>query len=171
VADRLFFALWPGEAQRLALTRVQRVLPAHHGRDAHPEDLHVTLVFLGDLDAERRACAETVADQVRGRPLVLNLDRVGCFPRARVLWCGADHCPDPLLDLVGALNRGLRDCRIRLDHRPYTPHATLARKARPLHGYSLEVPITWPVDHFVLATSQEGGPPRYRVLRRWPLVP
>jgi 2'-5' RNA ligase len=170
VAERLFFALWPGDDQRLALTRVQHALPPHQGRDAHAEDLHITLVFLGELDPEQRACAEAAADAVQGEPFVLTLNRFGCFPRPRVLWCGADEHPLPLLDLVGALNAGLRPCHIRLDRRPYSPHVTLARNARPLRSFLLDVPIPWPVDGFVLATSQEGGPPRYRVLRRWPLA-
>jgi 2'-5' RNA ligase len=170
VAERLFFALWPGDDQRRALTRVQRALPPHHGRDAHPDDLHITLVFLGELDPEQRACAEAAADAVQGESFVLTLNRFGCFPRPRVLWCGADEHPPPLLDLVGALNRGLDPCHIRLDRRPYSPHATLARNAPPLRSFLLDAPIPWPVDGFVLATSREGGPPRYRVLRRWRLA-
>ncbi len=168
--ERLFFALWPGDQQRLALTRVQQKLPNHPGRLAHPEDLHITLVFLGDLDRDRRACAEEAADQVSGTPFALSLDRFGCFPRARVLWCGASERPQPLLDLLHALNGGLLGCGFRPERRPFKPHVTLARKARPLPARELTHPIPWPVSQFALVTARPGERPRYRLVREWSLV-
>ena len=148
----------------------RRALPSYGGRDVHPLDLHLTLVFLGELDAEHRKCAEAAAQGVRAAPFALTLDRIGSFPRARILWCGAGASPQPLLALVGGLGEGLRGCGFRPERRPYVPHATLARKARPLCARALELPVSWPVDEFVLALGREGGPPRYRVLRRWPLA-
>jgi len=171
VTERLFFALWPGERQRTALAGVQRDLPDHGGRETHPEDLHLTLVFLGDLDAERRACAEEVADSVRGVPFALNLDRCGCFPRARVLWCGASAWPRPLLDLVHALDSGLRGCGFRPERRAFTPHVTLARKARPLPARGIEPPVVWPISAFALVIARPGECPRYRVEHSWSLFP
>ena len=169
MAERLFLALWPGAAQRLALARVQGALPPRAGRPTHPEDIHLTLVFLGPASPEQRHCAEMAAGRVRGRPFELTLDRVGSFPRARVLWCGADTAPPPLADLVLALRSELAGCGFALDNRPYCPHATLARKAPALEAYTLDPPIRWPVASFVLAYGQEGPPPRYRILRRWSL--
>jgi len=159
VTERLFFALWPDERQRTALTRVQGELPDHGGRKTHPEDFHLTLVFLGDLDAQRRACAEEVAGRVRGVPFVLNLDRRGYFPRAGVLWCGASAWPQPLLDLVQALNDGLRGCGFRPERRAFVPHVTLARKARPLPARDIEPPVVWPVAAFSLVIARPGECP------------
>ncbi|MFZ1574594.1 MAG: RNA 2',3'-cyclic phosphodiesterase [Chromatiaceae bacterium] len=169
MAERLFLALWPGVAQRLALARVQGALPPRAGRPTHPEDIHLTLVFLGPASSEQRQCAEAAAGRVRGQPFELTLDRVGSFPRARVLWCGADTAPPPLAGLVLALRAALAGCGFALDERPYRPHATLARKAPALEARTLNPPIRWPVDSFVLARGQEGPPPRYRILRRWSL--
>jgi 2'-5' RNA ligase len=171
VTERLFFALWPGERQRTELTEVQRDLPVRGGRSVHPEDLHITLVFLGDLHAQRRACAEEVADLMYAAPFSLSLDRVGCFPRARVLWCGASQRPQSLLDLLHALNGGLLGCGFRPERRPFEPHVTLAREARPLPARDLEHAITWPVSEFALVIARPGERPRYRVERRWPLIP
>ncbi|MBP8285117.1 MAG: RNA 2',3'-cyclic phosphodiesterase [Chromatiaceae bacterium] len=169
MTERLFLALWPGAAQRLALARVQGVLPLRIGRPTHPEDIHLTLVFLGPADPEQRHCAEMAAGRVRGGPFELTLDRVGSFPRARVLWCGADTASPPLAALVLALRSELASCGFVLDDRPYRPHATLARKAPALEARTLDPPIRWPVASFVLACGQEGPPPRYRILRRWSL--
>ena len=201
MAERLFFALWPAEAQRLALARVLAGLPgpmspgcrpavdvAHgdaiaagetqthlaglqvRGRLTHPEDIHLTLVFLGAISAEQRRCAEAAAGRVLAPAFELSLDRVGSFPRARVVWCGTDRAPAPLDQLVKSLRVELRDCGVPLDSRPYAPHATLARNVPPLAARPLDRPIHWPVEAFVLAHGQEGPPPRYRILRRWPLA-
>ena len=169
MAERLFLALWPRAAPRLALAQVQAALPPRAGRATHPEDIHLTLVFLGPAGLEQRRCVEAAAGRARCHPFELVLDRVGAFPRARVLWCGADTAPPPLADLVLALRSELAGCGFALDNRPYCPHATLARKAPALEAYTLDPPIRWPVDSFVLAYGQEGPPPRYRILRRWSL--
>jgi 2'-5' RNA ligase len=170
VAERYFFALWPGDEQRLALTQMRGELPPYHGREAHPEDLHVTLVFLGQLDEERRRCVEAAAERVRGTAFSLTLDRIGSFPRARILWCGAGQTPQRLLELVGGLQGELRECGFRPERRAFVAHVTLARKSRPLPASALDHRIDWPVDSFVLAVGRDGGPPRYRVLRRWALA-
>lgn len=169
MTERLFLALWPGERQRTALARVGKDLPDHGGRATHAEDLHLTLVFLGDSDAERRACAEKVADLVRGAPFVLKLDRYGCFPRARVLWCGASAWPQSLPDLVHALNDGLQGCGFGPERRPFVPHVTLARRARPLPARDIDPPIVWPVTAFALVIARPGECPRYWVQRTWSL--
>jgi 2'-5' RNA ligase len=170
VTERLFFALWPGEPQRAALAGVQRGLRKHRGRLAHPEDLHTTLVFLGDIKADRRACAEAAADGVRAAPFELTLDRCGSFPRAGILWCGASERPQSLLDLLHALNGGLLGCGFKPERRPFIPHVTLARKARPLQARELDPPIAWPVAEFRLVLARPGERPRYQPVRSWPLV-
>lgn len=169
--ERLFFALWPGEAERLALHRVRGALPRHRGRETDPADYHVTLSFLGDVDPERRACAEAAAGQVRGAPFTLTLDHVGSFPRARIVWCGASACPPGLLALVGGLNHGLLGCGFPPERRPYHPHVTLARKSVPVEAQALPEPIPWRVEAFALVRSEPQNNPRYRVLTNWALAP
>lgn len=170
--ERLFFALWPDEGTRSALARVQRDLAPPNGRRVHPEDIHLTVVFLGPATPEQRDCAERTAAKVAARdgsvPFELMLERIGSFPRARVFWCGAPVCPPPLLELVVCLNRELRDCGFVPERRPYRPHVTLMRKARPVPAQDLRQPIRWRVGELVLVTGT-GAVPRYRVLRRWAL--
>jgi len=170
VTERFFFALWPDEEQRSALAKFQRALPGHQGRLVHPDEYHITLVFLGDIEARSRARAEEVANLVRTSSFQLTLDRFGCFPRAGILWCGASGRPRPLLDLLDALKRGLTDCGFRPERRRFAPHVTLARKARRLQARELVDPIAWPVSKFSLVFSRSDERPRYRVVRSWPLV-
>ncbi len=170
MAERLFFALWPEDDQRRGFQNLLSQLPKRHGREPHPDDIHVTLAFLGDVEPERRVCAERAAEGVRADPFSLIFDRVGYWPRPRILWCGASERPAPLLGLLATLNRGLLGCGFEPDRRPFAPHVTLARKAPPIEARSVEPPIPWPVDSFALVGSRLGVRPSYQVLRRWALI-
>lgn len=167
---RLFFALWPDESVRRELVRVQSSLPRHGGRENHPNDLHVTLVFLGAVESERQACVEAVASGIQSRPFDLLIDQVDYWSRPRIPWCGPSEIPGPLSALVADLKEGLRRCEFEPETRPYAPHVTLARKARPIAPFPLEKSMAWPVREFVLAESNpNASQPVYSVLRRWAL--
>jgi len=72
---RCFFALWPDSSVRARLAhRADSVHLALGGRVMRPESLHVTLVFLGKLNEERRASAERLADSLRFHPFELAID-------------------------------------------------------------------------------------------------
>ncbi|AGA91165.1 2''-5'' RNA ligase [Thioflavicoccus mobilis 8321] len=171
MAERLFFALWSDAAVRRDLAASMRAMGADRGRPTHPADLHLTLVFLGPLGEAQRRCAEGVAEALRAAPFGLRLERVGHWRGPRVLWCAPSEAPADLVTLVDALAGGLADhCGLTLERRPYRPHVTLARGIGrdPSAEQSIQ-PIDWPVSDFVLAGGSGGGPPRYRIHRRWPL--
>lgn len=168
---RYFFALWPDQAvqERLALEARQ---VAAHGRLHHSEDLHMTLVFLGPVADARLDCVEQVADRIRPRPFSLHIGGIGYWQRPRILWAGPLETPEPLSQLVFDLQNGLKACGFEPERRHFKPHVTLYRKAAITGPGVIDPAIEWPVGEFVLAVSGGGAPgaPRYRVLRRWPLV-
>ncbi len=165
---RLFFAAWPDRAVREALQGIQARFPG--GRPTHPDDLHVTLVFLGSVKTEYRACVTRVADGIRGTPFAMQIDRVSYWRRPRILWCGPTVTPVPMERLVEELQAGLKGCGFHPEKRPYAPHVTLARKARPAETQALPEPIAWQVSDYALVASHGGPmPPRYRVLKKWSL--
>ncbi|HHJ14425.1 MAG TPA: RNA 2',3'-cyclic phosphodiesterase [Gammaproteobacteria bacterium] len=166
--QRLFFALWPDTAVRARLARLAR---GSCERPVPACNLHLTLVFLGSQDAGRRRCLERMAAGLAGTgPMVLELDRLGCFARARVLWLGPSHPPPALGALAGRLASGAAACGIETEKRPFVPHVTLSRKEKnPRQGAVSEV-IRWRVGSFVLAESLSArGGVRYEVRARWPL--
>lgn len=170
-SERLFFALWPDDAVRAGLESLVRGLPEHRGRLVHPQDRHITLVFLGDVATERRACVEEAAQRVSATSCELIIDQVGYWPRPRILWCGASRVPESLLGLVSDLQRELKGCGFRPETRPYVPHVTLARKAHKVPSYLIPESLSWPVREYVLVVSNaDQPPPHYQVLRRWPLA-
>ena len=155
---------------RAALAGVTARLTLPRGRLTPPQNLHVTLVFLGAADAARRACVEAAADGVQAEGFTVTLDRTGWWRRPQVFWAGSSVTPQPLLDLVGALQVGCAACGFPRENRPFEVHATLARKvlaAPPAPGLE---PIPWRIDRFVLVESAlTPAGSEYRVLRTWPL--
>ena len=169
-AQRLFFALWPDNPLRDRLLGVRGDIEGFRGRAVHHDDLHVTLVFLGKVEADEYGCVLEVAEGIRGAPFELLIDRVGYWKKPRILWCGASHRPDPLMQLFEDLRDGLAGCGFPPEKRAYAPHITLARKSAPVDGYRLDRPLRLRASEFVLVSSDNTVPsPRYRVLKKWPL--
>lgn len=167
---RLFFALWPDEAVRARLRAAQAAMPPRGGRPVHDADVHVTLVFLGMVDAARQACAERVAAAVHAERFVLRIDQQGYWPKPRVAWCAPGATPEALRQLVRRLTRALAGCGFAPEGRPYRPHVTLFRHSRAVPTGPLAEPFDWPASELVLVESvPRGDGPRYRVLARWPL--
>lgn len=168
--QRLFFALWPDDPVRDQLHRAGREHLRKQGRVVARERLHITLVFLGTVDARMRDCTMGVAERVQAESFELALSRIGVWTRSRVQWLAPRQVPDALQSLVQQLNDGLRGCGFEPERRPFMPHVTLARKvSRPMRPVDL-APVCWPVIDFALVESRtlpEG--PEYRVLQRWPL--
>lgn len=168
--QRLFFALWPDETVRMALAELAREETQRNGRTVPAGNIHITLAFLGQIEAAQQTCMETAADAVTGTSFELIIGRLGFWPRPRILWAGAATTPAPLLALVADLNRRLVSCGYEPERRPYQAHVTLARKARR-GPQRIEIPpLVWPVAEFCLVASvTEPHGSRYEVLRRWPL--
>ncbi len=168
--QRLFFALWPSDRVRRGIQAVANTLPAPAGRLVALDNLHITLLFLGSINAERRACALRAADSVSGRVFTLLLDHIGWWRGPRVVWFGASTVPEALTELAGSLHIKVSPCGIALDRRPLHAHVTLARKAARAVRVADPPPVQWEVTSFALVesvTRSEGA--HYAVLKTWPL--
>ena len=168
---RLFFALWPGERERDALHAwAQTCHAAAGGRLVPRENLHVTLAFLGAVEAERLPQLSAIAAQVRGAGFDLDLDRIGYWPHNRILHAGASAIPPALSALAESLAAALAPAGFRTEARAYHPHVTLLRDAPAAPAGVRIDAMRWRVDAFVLAESARAqGRLRYRPLQRWTL--
>ena len=122
----------------LELRDLRRNLPGLPWVD--PENLHLTLAFLGSLSSPHlEAAGEAARDAaVQVKPFYLGLGAVGTFPpppaTPRVVWAGITGELAPLYRLQAELASQLARRRVPLvdGHRAYSPHLTLARLKRPL---------------------------------------
>lgn len=162
---RLFFALWPPEEARAQLSQWSRELHSLcRGRPTQAHKLHLTLVFLGEVDAGGVVRAERAAAEVAPRGTTLVLDRPGFWKSNRIAWAGASELPVEIDGLVADLRSALSRHALRFDPRPFATHVTLLRDAHEPQGLPALAPIRWKVDGFVLARSQAG---RYDILGSW----
>ncbi len=169
--QRLFFALWPPDELSRELYRLAgNALRGGAGRRVVPENIHLTLAFLGSVDASFRECAERAASAICCESFTLILEQMGCWPKSGILWAGSAQTPGPLLHLVQSLNTGLAGCGFEAEKRPFAAHLTLARKAHPCQrSHSIER-HSWEINQFHLVQSHtrvDGA--CYQILRSWPL--
>ena len=165
---RLFAGLEiPAEiSQRLA--NLRGGLPGARWID--PENYHVTLRFIGDIDG---ISANEIADlmsRVERKPFPVTIRGLSTFggnkPRAIV---ASVEPSKPLLELQAELERLVRRCGLEPEGRKFTPHVTLARlrdsSCRDVADY-LSVRGYFPAQtftaaHFTLFSSRAstgGGP-------------
>ena len=169
---RLFFALWPDAAVREALGALRAGLPADAGRPAPARDLHVTLVFLGEIADTSLGAVVAPASRIRVPPFELVLNEVGFFRRARALYLAPREIPPPLSALVAKLREALSGAGFRPEARPYRPHLTLCRKAGGLPPGFRPPPLRWRVRDFSLVESASAPrAARYALRATWPLSP
>jgi 2'-5' RNA ligase len=168
---RLFFAAWPAPEIQRALGDLGKTLQDECGGRALPaRNIHLTLVFLGDIARERLAELEALAAGITAPHFGLDVDRVGYWRHNRVVWAGIARCPDALLLLVQRLEQRLSFSGFRFDRRPYSPHVTLLRNARRAPADATMRTVAWPVARFALVESVPRDRGRaYEVLREWPL--
>jgi 2'-5' RNA ligase len=141
-----------------------------NGRRVHPDNLHLTLVFLGATPTERLLCYEQVLRGLLVPAFTLILDRIGYWPRSGILWLGASQTPAELSTLVQELNQRLESCGFSPERRPFQAHITLARDCDgPAPVARLTEAVSWQVDHVVLAESVcDAKGVRYDIIGRWP---
>ncbi len=175
---RLFTGLEIPADVALALSRYRGGLPG--ARWVEPDNYHVTLRFIGDIDdGVARDVFSVLGDGRRRGAVAVSLDRLGSFggDRPRALFARIEPTPD-LHDLQGEQERLMRRVGLPPEKRKFTPHVTLARMrdASPAdvahyiatHGHFPK--LTFTAARFVLYSAREstgGGP--YVVEAAYPL--
>ena len=133
---RAFIAIDLPPAVKAALADVAATLdgrvPRGTVRWVRPEQMHLTLRFLGDTPADQLPALAAALDTLAaGRaPFILHLTEVGCFPnmrRPRVVWVGLGGAEEKLAALVGGLEAALRPLGWPPEDKPFRAHLTLGR--------------------------------------------
>jgi RNA 2',3'-cyclic 3'-phosphodiesterase len=175
---RLFTGLEipPGVAQ--SLSQLRGGLPGARWID--PENYHVTLRFIGDVDGTLAHEVASLLGRVRRQPFELRVEDLESFggrkPRALVATLGPAQA---VMELQAEHERLMQRVGLEPDGRKYTPHVTLARlresSSRQVADYlALRAPWRSPpfrVSRFVLFSSRSsigGGP--YVVEAAYPLA-
>ncbi|MBN2906035.1 MAG: RNA 2',3'-cyclic phosphodiesterase [Rhodobacteraceae bacterium] len=122
---RAFVAIPLPEGIVAALGQVQATLPV--ARVVPAENLHLTVVFLGEVDDALLEEVHLAFCALRAEAFALTLDGLGMFGGAtpRLVHAGlADSAP--LRHLHARLEQAARSAGVEIAHRRYVPHVTLA---------------------------------------------
>lgn len=120
-----------------ALTAARAGLPA--GRPVAPENLHITVAFIGEHPEPLVEDVHFALDSIRAPVFELTLDGLGLFGGERPRSLHAEVKPEPMLNhLREKVLQAARGAGLRMDRTRYNPHVTLARFNKGLNGEDIE---------------------------------
>ena len=168
---RLFFALWPSvSAQDNLYTQLHKKLGRCQGRQIIASNLHMTLLFMGNVGPVQQDCLESLVSQISSPEFDLNLHSLTYRRKQQMLWLEPDTVPEGLWQLVSQLRETAEKCGFQLDLPPFKAHMTVMRKLRNMPDDTEITPYIWVVRDFALVSSktlQSGA--EYRLVKTWRL--
>src|SRR5512133_973415 len=130
---RIFIAVKvnPGETLLKIISSFQHGLVKDSIKWTNPENIHITLVFLGDTE---QMLIEPIGSMLKEKcggtgKFDLKIKGSGVFRNMgdlRIIWMGIDH-HEKLLQLNGSIVDGLKKLNFKIEERPFNPHLTIGR--------------------------------------------
>lgn len=124
------------------------------GNYTPPENLHITLAFIGEYGDPDRVME--ALEPVRFRPFRITMDRLGQFDQ--LWWTGLAKCPE-LDALAHSVRYALAENGIPFDRKRFRAHITILRKPEYTMGDLQPVemtPASMTVDRICLMQSTRG---------------
>jgi 2'-5' RNA ligase len=184
---RLFFAVHVSDAIKNDIADALKAFPVRNPpwRWIVPQNVHVTLKFLGELDEkllpDLREIGQHAAQGMK--PFRVSYGAFGGFPaltRPRVIFFEAMEGTPELAEIASRLDRGAELVGVPRESRPFTAHLTLARIKDPLPPGirdalekvpPLPATASQTVDHFSLMQSHlSRAGAQYEEVERFPLA-
>jgi 2'-5' RNA ligase len=144
---RCFIAIDINEEIRAAIADLQKQLAAKIDikkgdvKWVEPENIHLTLKFLGEIKDEQAAEVCEISKQVADahKNFDIDIESVGSFGgrSAKVVWVGAGKGTDELLALQKDLEDRLAQAGYPKEDREFSAHLTLCRVRNPKAGFKL----------------------------------
>lgn len=124
---RLFVGLALPDLHRRQLSLLDHGIEG--ARWVEPENLHITLRFIGEVDGNVADDIAQALDDVKGDPFAVAVKGLGTFGHPpHALWAGVEAAPK---DALAHLQANVESAMVRLglapEGRKFTPHVTLAR--------------------------------------------
>ena len=185
---RSFLAFELPEVMKNTIVRVYGEV-GHYGLDARwvkPENIHLTIVFMGNIKTDDIASLGEEARNVCSGygTFEIAIKGIGCFPnrqRPRVLWIGLNGDIERMSRFRDDLQKSLKAFGVKEERRRFIPHLTLARfrstrKIGPglgeiLNAYeALDSPYECLSELFLFKSELNPGGAVYTKLKSWPLL-
>jgi 2'-5' RNA ligase len=160
---RLFTALWPEPTLRARLAGARDAWRWPPGaKPVADANLHLTLHFIG-------AFARAQMADLEGALAALAVGRTTLRALGPELWKGGIavlrfSAGPELAELHAGIGAVLSAFGVALDPRPFSPHVTLARRARGAERPGTPADLDWHAHGFALVESLPGTSASYRVV-------
>jgi 2'-5' RNA ligase len=156
---RLFIAINLNDEMKDALMDIQDTMRTYgvRGKETPPENMHLTLAFIGEYDDPERV--KEIVESIEIRPFEMSLSGIGAF--GDLWWVGTNNSA-PLMAISRRLRRALAEAGIPFDRKKFSPHITIIRRARGALSKEAAGEITdviaasMTVDHISLMRSDRG---------------
>jgi 2'-5' RNA ligase len=153
---------------------------SERGRFKRPDNFHLTLKFLGEVDANdvSQITKALNAAAVRARPFTIRLEGLGQFGGGdliRVVWLGIKGETNVLGVLKDNVETGLEKLGFKAETRRWQPHITLAqdvqliRAAAPLANYIQKTVQVDVKEYALILSSEQQGRRFYTPIAHFPL--
>ena len=147
-------------------------LEVYYRRVTHPEDLHCTLSFIGELSTEELRQLTLALSHVQSEAIPMRTTEIAGFGEGKIprVVYAAVELTDPLKALEqevwGSTSSFGADRKT-----PYVPHITLAKRARQVEEirFTGDAKASWVADEFCLYRVNKGMRPSYEPIARFPL--
>lgn len=141
---RLFLAInFTDSVKRQIFEMIHYLEPkVRQGKFVPPENLHLTLEFLGEIEETKIHEIAEIMDTLNFENFKMHLNKLGYFKtgNGRIYWLGMEE-NEGLLKIQRQLHQKLLEKDYKLESRPYTPHITIGRKIKlkeDLNMYAIE---------------------------------
>jgi 2'-5' RNA ligase len=169
---RLFFALTPEALAAASFASLQSRLAPSQGQRVAPENLHLTLAFVGEIHESRIGEVRALGAAQRAYRFALATDGLEYWAQSGV-WVAVCHdvCCE-LADLAASLQQAVAPLRTAArDETVWRAHVTLARKVSQPPVFEAMSRIEWTARAFSLFKSERiGARSAYTVVDSWPLL-
>ncbi len=172
---------------KTSIAALQQDISNPNLRWVKPENLHITLKFLGEVDLQLMEMYSKLVNERMGefKTFELGIKGLGVFPqikKARIIWIGCENF-DPLLQISKMLEEIGSGLGLPAEAKIFSAHITIARIKIPLspgEASKLENHITtneshffgsWKVDQITIYRSElKPSGPIYTPLRNFRLT-
>lgn len=156
---RLFVAINLNNEMKDALMHIQDIMMTYgvYGRKTMPENMHLTLAFIGEYNDP--GYVKEIVDSIEVRPFEIKLSGIGAY--GNLWWAGLEDSP-PLLAVARRLRRALADADIPFDRKKFSPHITIIRQGEGRLSEQVREELNphfgafMTVDHISLMRSDRG---------------
>lgn len=153
---RVFFAIFPNKRIQEQLVHLAESLePICGGRKIKKQRIHLTLLFLGNINAHRIEALQQAMKMVTEKEFELSLEEICQWKKNQIIYVQSNKFPAELFSLVDSIGHVLSEIGFLLDNHTYKPHITLLRKAVRPAKIGLIEPIQWRVNEWFLIQSKQ----------------